>query len=432
MSKPPKTIARSVTVTTTALGARGDGIGTYGDEAVYIDGAMAGEVVVTDILRGHDNIQRGFVKDIVQAAPERATPPCPHAADCGGCAVQHMAPDFYRDWKIARLQGALSFAKVEATEWLPPVFIPAGTRRRASLTLLRRNKDLWIGYRRRRSHDIIRAQSCAVLAPALWDRLQSMAPYLHRMVQDNRPASLFLQSTDSGVDVVITGPVGRKGTPDLSVHEAAGEMLNACGVARIGWRAKDRDAVEILLQAGPVLHDFGGLRVTLPVMAFMQPSRDGEAALVRDVLDFAPPSFRKAADLFSGCGTFTGPLLARGPVDAVEGDGPAHNALAAPARTVSGLNAVRRDLFKDPLSPDELDTYDHVVIDPPRAGAFAQVKAIARAEDLASLTYVSCNPATFARDAAILCEHGWCLAKIRPVDQFIWSDHIELTAHFTR
>ncbi len=436
MSKPPKTIARNLSLTVHALGARGDGLADYDGQTVYIDGALDGEVVVSDITKGHDGILRGFAKQVTAAAPHRVTPPCVHAAQCGGCSLQHIDHDFYKAWKIERVRTALSYARVEAQQWQEPVFIPAHTRRRSNFTVMRRDKDVWIGYRQKRSHQIVRLESCLILDEALFARAQGLKPYLHRMIQDNHPANLFIQMTQSGLDVVITGPVGRKGEPDLSVHEAAGEMLHAFGgdsqdfgggVARIGWRAKDRDRVEVLLQARPVTQDFSGLRVDLPIMAFLQPSREGENALVQAVMDFAPAKAAKAAriaDLFSGCGTFSGPLLARGAVEAFEGDAAATAALKTAAQlrghsigsAEAPLTAHHRDLFRDP----------------PRAGAVAQAKMIAGTHDLRSLTYVSCNPATFARDVAIMAQGGWVLSVTRPIDQFLWSDHIEIVAHLTR
>jgi 23S rRNA (uracil1939-C5)-methyltransferase len=231
---------------------------------------------------------------------------------------------------------------------------------------------------------------------------------------------------------MITGQIGARRQPQLREQEMLGAMAAACGAARISWRFKERDEAEVMIAAAPVIKRAGNLSVPLPPGAFMQPSAEGEAALIAAALSpLAGKAGLKIVDLFAGCGTFSGPLLAHGAVHALEGDEAAIKALAVAARGVSGLTTEQRNLFTDPLMPAELKKYDAVLFDPPRAGALAQTAEIAKSA-VPVVIGVSCNPATFARDAALLCEGGYKLQSVTLVDQFTWSAHVEIVAVFTR
>jgi 23S rRNA (uracil1939-C5)-methyltransferase len=211
------------------------------------------------------------------------------------------------------------------------------------------------------------------------------------------------------------------------VHEAIAQLAQKAGVDRISWRPRERDAPEVMLEVRPIVARFGPLAVALPPLAFLQPTKAGEAALVGAVMA-ALPERGIFADLFAGCGTFTGPMLARGPVDAYEaGDAPVR--ALDKAKATLPLKAVRRDLFRNPLTGAELKRYDAIVFDPPRAGAFAQAKHLAESK-VPRLIGVSCNPATFARDARLLVDGGYALESVTVVDQFTWSHHVELVGVF--
>jgi 23S rRNA (uracil1939-C5)-methyltransferase len=253
----------------------------------------------------------------------------------------------------------------------------------------------------------------------------ALAPILH----EAKPATVFIQAVDGQFDIVITGPVGKTGKPDAPTRTAIAQFARASNVNRIAWRAGSDDAAEIIVETGPLRARFGDLDVTLPPLAFLQPTQAGEDALVAAVMTLLPRT-GKFADLFSGCGTFTGPMLARGAVDAYESVGSAIRALDK-AKGARPLKALRRDLFLNPLRRDEANRYDAIVFDPPRAGAREQARTLASSRT-PLLVGVSCNPATFARDARILVDGGYRLDSVRVVDQFTWSHHVELVAAFTK
>jgi len=233
-------------------------------------------------------------------------------------------------------------------------------------------------------------------------------------------------------ELAITGPVGKKGKPDLPVREAIAELAHKADINRISWRARERDQrddIEVMIERNPLIAKFGALDVALPPLAFLQPTQAGETALVEAVMELLPAS-GKFADLFAGSGTFSGPMLGRGSVHAYESVGPAIRALDK-ARGPLPLKAFRRDLDREPLRREEANRYDAIVFDPPRAGAAEQVKALASAKT-PLLIAVSCNPATFARDARILVDGGYRLDSVKVIDQFTWSHHVELVAGFSK
>lgn len=413
------------------LGRRGDGIGTLPDgRPVYVARALPGERVRVRLLADRGEGLGGVLEEIIAPAPERTDPPCPHYAACGGCALQHMKRETYRGWKETLVRETLARAGLAPEVWKDTVFIPEGTRRRATLAAFLQNGRVRLGYHRARSADIIDIPHCLVLSQRLQRFTEDVRPFLPRILTDSRPADIFVQDVDGALDLVFTGPLGKRKEPDLAVREAIAEMAQSCGVARISWRAKDRGEPEILLRPAPVLKRFGALAVELPPLAFLQPSGEGEAALVSAMLS-ALPERGKTADLFAGCGTFAGPLLARGEVLAVEGDRASADAVQVAAKQARGLSVARRDLFREPLSAKELSGFDAVVIDPPRAGARAQAEQIADS-GVPVVVSVSCNPATFARDGKILMEGGYRLAAAQIVDQFLWSGHVEIVGVFRR
>ncbi len=374
---------------------------------------------------------RGDIRAIIEPGPDRTKPPCPHYDDCGGCALQHISDSAYQDWKQASVLETLTRRGLQPDEVLPPVFIPQGTRRRATFALFKRSGKLLCGYHKRRSHIVTDIAECLVLDPDLLTLRAALIPHLAKIVKDSHPADLFIQKAGGDFDIVITGPVGRdkSGAPDLAVREAVAAMAEQCDIARIGWRRRERDMIEPLIQRRPVLAAMGTLQVELPHGAFMQPSQAGQKALT-DAIMAALPDEGRFADLFAGCGTFAGPMLTKGPVDSFESEEAAVAALHKAAGGLS-LNAAQRDLFHDALTPKELAAYSAVVLDPPRAGAKEQAAELA-ASDVPVIIYVSCNPASFARDAARLVEGGYRFASIQMFDQFTWSTHSEIIGVFQK
>ncbi len=410
------------------LGLTGDGIHQSEQGRVYIDRTLPGDSIRAKV-RKTGGVLRGDLIEVVAHSPHRLTAPCQHYAVCGGCSLQHATEEFYRNWKVEIVRVALERQGLSPKIWHDPLFLPGGNRRRATFAATKRNSTVRLGYFRRRSHDITDITSCLVLDPLILQLRLKLETALAPALQEGKTVDVFVQSINGLSEVVITGPVGEKGVPDLQMHEAAADLVQASGISRMSWRAREHDEAEVQIEIRPLQAKFGSLDVALPPLAFLQPTLVGEHALVAAVMDVLPMT-GKFADLFSGCGTFTGHMLERGSVDAYESVGPAIRALNK-SKGAKSLNAVHRDLFRNPLGRDEASGYDALVFDPPRAGAEEQVKELALSK-IPRLVAVSCNPVTFARDARILVEGGYVLDSVKAVDQFTWSHHVELVAAFTK
>jgi 23S rRNA (uracil1939-C5)-methyltransferase len=411
------------------LGPKGDGIHRSHGGIVYVDRALPGDRIQATIGRGDDGVLRGDLLRIIKASPHRVKAPCPNYDVCGGCTLQHAKDEFYRHWKVDIVRDALRGKGLKPRVWRDPVFLAAGDRRRATFIAYKKNGIVTLGHSRRRTHHVTDIATCLVADPTVMDMRDRLTILLARVLQEGQPATAFIQAVDGQFDIVVTGPVGRSGKPDSEVRKAIAQFARDAKVNRISWRADQGDIAVVITEVSPVRARFGNLDVTLPPLAFLQPTQAGEDALVDGVMELLPRS-GKFADLFSGCGTFTGPMLERGAVDAYESVGPAIRALDK-AKGTRPLKAIRRDLFVNPLRRDEANRYDAIVFDPPRAGAQEQVRTLASSRT-PLLVGVSCNPATFARDARILVDGGYWLDSVRVVDQFTWSHHVELVAAFTK
>jgi 23S rRNA (uracil1939-C5)-methyltransferase len=346
---------------------------------------------------------------------------CPHFGTCGGCLLQDLPPADYRAGKRAAVQSALLKAGVNA-EVLEPVIAPPRSRRRATFKIASRIEGLHIGFHAARSHTVIDMHHCDVLTPALFALVGALRAALEPVFGTGESAELQVTETDTGFDCALRW--SRNLTPALTAELST--RLKGLGIARL---ALGKDIV--FEDAAPAIM-LDGIPVLLPPGVFLQSTREGEAALqdrVRAIIGKA----KAVADLFSGLGTFALPLARKAKVKAVEQDGSALAALAAAAK-FPGLKPVTtevRDLFKLPLLPLELAPYDAVVLDPPRAGAEAQARALARSK-VPVIAYASCDAASFARDAAILTQGGYRMGPVTPIDQFLWSSHIELVGEFRR
>lgn len=404
-------------VTIDRLGHLGHGIAATPEGPLYVPGALPGEVVV-----GRHAGDRLEGLRILTPAPERVRPPCPHARTCGGCALQHAGDGFVARWKECVIAAALA-AQGLAAPVRPILTSPPGTRRRATLAARRTKGGTLVGFHARASDTIVATPACHLLAPALIAALPAVAALTAEGASRSAVLAVTLTATDGGIDALVTGAEA----PDAARAARLAAIAANAGFARLTW------GDETLLHAAPPTVAFGPARVAPPPGAFLQATPEGEAAL-RGVVADATAGAARVADLFAGCGTFALPLAARTEVHAVEGEAAMLAALAHGARHVAGLHRVTteaRDLFRNPLRADELNRFDAVVLDPPRAGAEAQARALA-ASGVARVAMVSCNPVSFARDARLLAAGGLRLELVQPVDQFRWSPHIELAAVFTR
>ncbi|WP_371348698.1 class I SAM-dependent RNA methyltransferase [Ancylobacter sp. IITR112] len=409
------------------LGHRGDGIADTPDGPVFVPLALPGEVV--EVARDHD---RARLLGVRTPSPERIAPICPHVGPCGGCALQHWAPEPYAAWKRVLVVEALARADL-ATEVGPLVAAHGEGRRRAVFhargtggSAPKGRDTLAVGFAGRRSHAVVAIDACPILAPGLDGALTAAWAVAQELVPLAKPLDIQVTATETGLDMDVRGSGPLKPNRVAALAEIAG----AHRLARLTRHG------ELVLQREPPLLTMGRARVTLPPGSFLQATAAGEAALARLVME-AVDSARGAAravDLFSGVGTFALRLAERVRVSAFESSAPAIEALNKAVRGVAGLKPVAgevRDLFRRPLLAQEMKGVDVAVFDPPRQGAEAQARQLA-ASAVPLVIGVSCDPVTFARDAQILTEGGYRLERVTPVDQFLYSAHVELVGLFRR
>ena len=348
---------------------------------------------------------------------------CRHFGICGGCSFQNLSPEHYRAAKRDPVVKALARAGLGDVVVAEPISVPEHSRRRAVFKLAKHKSKIEAGFHAAKSHSIVDMTECLVLTPALFHLTQTLRIALAPILNEGEKAELHFNEADNGLDLAFRAP--RKLTPALTSELAA--SFRGKNVARMVFNN------EIVMENAAPIVTLSGANITLPPHAFLQATRQGEAALQEHVMALMKGA-RHIADLFAGLGTFTFALARQAKVHAVEQDGAALAALTAAARVTSGLKPVtteKRDLFKQPLTPPELKAFDAVLLDPPRAGAEAQARALA-ASTIARVVYVSCDAASFARDAAILAGAGFRPGAVTPIDQFLYSGHIELVAGFER
>jgi 23S rRNA (uracil1939-C5)-methyltransferase len=395
------------------LGHQGDGIA---EGPVFAPLTLPDEVVTGEL-------DGSKLQDIRIETPSdhRVKAPCRHYKSCGGCSLQHASDDFVAEWKVDVVRQALA-AQGLVTEFRPIATSPAQSRRRAVISARRTKKGAMAGFHARASDVIVEIPDCQLLDPALRPALDVARELA--MIGVSRKGELSITATVSAeaLDIAVTG-----GKPLDGPFEARlGQEAQRLGVARLSWDG------EVLATRMPPYQEFGAAKVTPPPGAFLQATHHGENALlsaVQEIVGDAP----SVVDLFAGCGTFSLPLAQKAEVHALEGVKSMMKALDHGWRNAQGLKRVTtetRDLFRNPVMDMDL-RYDAAVIDPPRAGAEAQTRELAQSE-VPTVAFVSCNPVTFARDAAILTEGGYQLHWIQVVDQFRWSPHIEVVGHFAR
>lgn len=358
----------------------------------------------------------------LEAGPHRAVPPCRHFPQCGGCQLQHVDQDALSAFVTRRVLDALAGQQVQAASVASVHLSPERTRRRASLHALKLRSSLLLGFNQERSRRIVDMQECHILEPRLFSLVQPIRALLSAVLPTRGHAEVKLALVDQGVEILLTGV----SDPSFNLRE---QLTSFAGSRQLARLAVDSGyGPEVLWEPEPVTVSFGGVSVRYPPHAFLQPTADGEAALV-EAVGQALGQAERVVDLFAGLGTFAFALQTR---LAVEGDRAAAEALSSAAKQRSRLLAVEhRDLYRRPLEPGELSRFDGVILDPPRSGAREQVVRLAELER-GRIAYVSCNPSSFARDARILTEAGWRLERIWPVGQFRWSTHVELVGAFLR
>jgi len=382
------------------IAARGDGVTASGRHVPF---GVPGDAVLDDGALAY--------------GPHHQEPPCRHFPECGGCQLQHADDEAYRDYLRSRVEGALAQHGL-ATEIRPPHLSPPRSRRRAALKVGKAGGSTLVGFNAEMSHRIIDMRECHILRPELFELVAPLRALLGDMLQPKRIAEIQMTLINGGADVLIRGiPAGR-----LTEIEHLTAFAMDYQLARF---SVDRGlGPDTLYEPQPASVVLSGNLVAFPHGSFLQATEDGERALIEAVGESVAGA-ESVADLFAGLGTFALATRANHAAEA------SRDAAVALKRAAPGMNVEHRDLYRRPLDSGELKSFDAVILDPPRAGAAEQVTALASSK-VGRIAYVSCNPATFARDAQTLANGGYKLQWVQPVGQFRWSTHVELAACFSR
>ncbi len=415
------------------LGHQGDGLAHAPHGTVFVAGALAGEVVEvaypnkegnphTDLAMRSD---RAVVRRVITPSLQRAVPPCPHFGTCGGCVAQHMSASLYAQWKRDTLLATLESAGLALDEAIiqPIHAVAAGTRRRVTLALARSDTGPVLGFHTAKSAQIIQLTACAVADPQIIAALPVLRAVLGALAPPKGTAEVSVLVTKNGLDVAVNGIA--KPSPKQREGLILGAERHQIARLSIGG--------EILVTYRTPTLEMSGAQLIPPPGGFVQAVPSAEEALVEHVVK-ATVKAKRVVDLFCGSGTFTVPLARHSSVTAVEGEASALAALDMARRTLTGLKPItlhQLDLFRYPLQLSQLKEVDAVVLDPPRQGAASQIGVLARAS-VPLIVYVSCNPSSFGRDASQLLEAGYSMQSLLPIDQFLWSAHLELVAVFTK
>jgi 23S rRNA (uracil1939-C5)-methyltransferase len=404
------------------VGHLGDGVALVDGQSVYVPYTLGGETVEVAAVPGHHPDRRRLLT-VERASPERIAPFCPHFAVCGGCAIQHWEAAPYRAWKRNIVIETLAQAKLACEV---DALIDAhgiGRRRITVHARIGTHEVLKVGFSAANSHDIIPVDRCPILDPGLGGALDAAWALAEPLISIGKPLDIQITATDNGLDVDVRGS-GPLPAAAITTLSAVAEQHHLARLTRHG---------ELVLMRNPPVITMGTAQVTLPPGSFLQATVAGEETLAALVSEHCNRA-RHIADLFCGVGPFALRLAARSKISAFDSDTGAIGALQKAAASTPGLKPVKaetRDLFRRPLMPQELRDFDTVVFDPPRQGAQAQAQQLA-ASKVPLVVAVSCNAATFARDARILVDGGYRIERVTPVDQFRHTPHVELVARFRR
>ena len=406
-------------LTITRLGSQGDGIAETPEGAVFLPYVLAGEQVTAEMVEG-----RARVIDVVVPSADRIVPICRHFTVCGGCATQHMAARAEQAWKTALVATAFSQQRID-TVINPIIASKPGTRRRAVFAARRTKAGAILGFHEPRTHDIVDLAQCPILSPEIESRIPALRALAAALVSRSGEARMTVTVVDNGVDVVV-----EDAKPELNFDERA----TIAGLARSARIIRLTVKGETVYESDEPLLRFGAARVVPAPGVFLQAVPEVESAMTALISAAIGPKAKRVADLFCGAGTFTFPMAARCEVLAVDGDKLAIAALETAFKRAQGMRPVTakaRDLFREPMSAKELERCDAVVFDPPRAGADTQARMIAKSK-VPTVIAVSCAPSTLARDVRTLMEGGYVVESVTPIDQFLFSPHVEAVAVLRR
>lgn len=399
------------------IGAQGDGVADLDGEPVFVPFTLPGERIEAEV-----DGERARLERVLVPSPDRIAPICKHFGKCGGCSVQHMASDTYAAWKRNLVVDAFRSRGLEPV--VDDLQRTAGKRRRAVMKAVRTPAGVSLGFYEASSHDLVVIEECPVLEPKIVAAFPAIESLIAPLLSKRGEARVAVTLTKAGLDVEITG-TERQLTPE--VRSVLASKASDMKLSRLIV------GTELVVETLHPFFTFGTADVILPPGVFVQAVEEAETEIARRVVA-AVGKAKAVADLFSGMGAFTFPLAAGSRVSSFDGDKAAVAALASAAKKAFGLKPITatvRDLFREPLSALELNEHDAVVFDPPRAGAEAQSQRLTKSK-VKTVVAVSCNPATLARDARHLVDGGYKIESVTPIDQFLYSAHVEVVAIFRR
>ncbi|MCD2172948.1 class I SAM-dependent RNA methyltransferase [Rhizobium sp. C4] len=414
----------AMTLDITRLGAEGDGVAETANGPVFVPFAHPG-----DRLKAAVEKSQGTIMALTEPSPDRIAPVCRHFGPdgengaCGGCSLQHVDPALYAEFKRGLVINALRSKGIDVDVGALVAAHP-GERRRAVFAARKTEKELLLGFNQAGSHHIVNISECPVLKPSIVARLDDIRIVGRALAPNAEAFRMAVLETLTGLDISV------EGMPKLSDQQrqaAIAIILKLRGIARVSVDG------EILIEPTRPIVRFGDIEASPPAGGFTQATVEAEDAMAQLVSGIVGKA-KAVADLFAGSGTFALRLAQQSKVHAVEGDAPSVAALEQAARRRQGLKPLtteRRDLFRRPMMTSELKHFDAVVFDPPRAGAEAQSKELARST-VRKIAAVSCNPLTLARDLSILVAGGYRVVSVTPIDQFLWSPHVEVVAALER
>lgn len=408
------------------VGDQGDGIARHNNATIFVNGALTGERVKVKLEESKNLVQRAELLEVLVPSSWRVTPPCDHFEKCGGCKLQHMNDDSYTNFKLGQLQNALKRANIDVPPFMAPVITAAKTRRRARLAARHTANGIVIGFNEWRSNFIVDIEECPVTQPVLVNLIQKLRKSLNLWLPSGESCDIQLTALHDGIDMLLIGgpPLG------LEQRETLAELAAYLNIAHLSWKKWDRSPAEPIAHMLPLGVNFGETRIPFPPGSFLQATPAGEKALIEFTQSVCKPNAR-ILDLFCGLGTFGLSMKDPKSVHFVDIDGPAVEALEKEATRNNLFDVSLRHLINNPLTSGECNDYDIAIIDPPRGGAKVQMQHLANS-DVPNIVSVSCDPTSFARDSKILAEGGYSMESIQPVDQFLWSTHLECIAHFSR
>ena len=409
------------------LGGRGDGIGNMDGNTIFVPFTAPGDVVDIKL-----NGTKGRLRHIHNKSEYRVDPVCKHFTKCGGCALQHIDGDYYQKWKADLVKTALVNQGISDVDVKPLERSPLGSRRRTTFQAIGRGDGkIVFGYAEKGSHNLIDLEMCPILNAEIVGIIEPLKQLLRKLLKKQQKMTVQVTKADNGLDVVLKG----KGGVDLDLRMDLAEFAQTNDLARTSWfdTSLKKPYYEMLGERRKPYVTFQGNKVFFPEGAFLQATQSGQNTLISEMLKGINGSTR-VVDLFSGCGTFSIAAAQHANVHAVENNEEMLTALKRSANQMTNLKNVTtelRDLFMRPLLPHELNEYDAAIIDPPRAGARTQMTEIINS-DIKKLVMISCNPISFSRDVQNLVDAGFVMGTVTPVDQFIYSPHLEIISIFNR